>query len=91
MRTNIIDNWESQDEPEHLRTIRDRLLKSNKSVQLLEIFRQVLHQEEVITVDSPEEKELPLSGLVVKQQRILRVQNRIYKFIFDRSWVDLDI
>jgi hypothetical protein len=25
VRTNIIDNWESQDEPEHLRTIRDRL------------------------------------------------------------------
>jgi PAS domain S-box-containing protein len=91
VRTNIINNWESQDEPEHLRTIRDRLLKSNKSVQLLEIFRRVLHQEEVITVDSPEEKELLLSGLVVKQQGILRVQNRIYKLIFDRSWVDLHI
>ncbi|BAY66516.1 two-component sensor serine/threonine kinase [Calothrix brevissima NIES-22] len=91
VRMNIIDNWESQDEPEHLRTIRDRLLKSNKSVQLLEIFRQVLHQEEVITVDSPEEKELLLSGLVVKQQGILRVQNRIYKLIFNRSWVDLHI
>ncbi|MBD2492124.1 AAA family ATPase [Aulosira sp. FACHB-615] len=91
VRTNIIDDWESQDEPEHLRTIRDRLLKSNKSVQLLEIFRQVLHQEEVITVDSPEEKELLLSGLVVKQQGMLRVQNRIYKLIFDHSWVDLHI
>jgi hypothetical protein len=22
----VIDNWESQDEPEHLRTIRDRIL-----------------------------------------------------------------
>ncbi len=91
VRTNMIDNWESQDEPEHLKTIRDRLLKSNKSVQLLEIFRQVLHQEEVITGDSPEEKELLLSGLVVKQQGILRVQNRIYKLIFNRSWVDLHI
>jgi len=50
-----------------------------------------LHQEEVITVDSPEEKELLLSGLVVKQQGILRVQNRIYKLIFNRSWVDLHI
>ncbi|AFZ04560.1 AAA family ATPase [Calothrix sp. PCC 6303] len=91
VRTNIIDNWESQDEPEHLRTIRDRLLKSNKSVQLIEIFRQVLHQGEVIAVDSPEEKQLLLSGLVVKQQGILRVQNRIYKLIFNRSWVDLHI
>lgn len=26
VRSQIIQNWQSQDEPEHLRTIRDRLL-----------------------------------------------------------------
>lgn len=88
VRTNIIDNWESQDEPEHLRTIRDRLLKSKKSVRLLELYRQVLHQREVVAVDSPEERELLLSGLVVKQQGFLRVNNCIYESIFDHSWVE---
>jgi predicted ATPase/GAF domain-containing protein/tRNA A-37 threonylcarbamoyl transferase component Bud32 len=82
VRTNIIDNWESQDEPEHLRTIRDRLLKSQQSVRLLELYRQILHQGEVASADSPEERELLLSGLVVKRQGTLRVQNRIYKSIF---------
>jgi PAS domain-containing protein len=82
VRTNIIDNWESQDEPEHLRTIRDRLLKSKQSVRLLELYRQILHQGEIVAVDSSEERELLLSGLVVKHQGTLRVQNRIYKSIF---------
>ena len=91
VQTKVIDNWESQDEPEHLRTIRDRLLKSQQSIRLLEIYRQVLHQEEVVATDSPEERELLLSGLVVKQQETLRVHNRIYKLIFDRSWVEQHI
>ncbi|MEH2364899.1 AAA family ATPase [Nostoc sp.] len=82
VQRSVIQNWESQDEPEHFRTIRDRLLKSKQSVRLLELYRQILHQGEIIAVDSSEERELLLSGLVVKQQRNLRVQNRIYESIF---------
>ncbi|MBP5972244.1 AAA family ATPase [Brasilonema sp. CT11] len=82
VRRTIIDNWESQDEPEHLRTIRDRLLNSKQSVRLLELYRHILHQGEIVAVDSSEERELLLSGLVVKQQGKLRVQNRIYESIF---------
>lgn len=91
VRTNVIDNWEAQDEPEHLRTIRDRLLRSKQSVRLLEIYRQVLHQEEVVAVNSSEERELLLSGLVVKRQGSLKVNNRIYESIFDRSWAEQHI
>ncbi|MEH2127675.1 AAA family ATPase [Nostoc sp.] len=82
VQRSVIQNWESQDEPEHLRTIRDRLLKNKQSVRLLELYRQILHQGEIIAVDSSEERELLLSGLVVKQQGNLRVQNRIYESIF---------
>jgi hypothetical protein len=88
VQTNVIDNWESQDEPEHLRTIRDRLLRSQQSVRLVEIYRQVLHQEEVVAVNGSEERELLLSGLVAKRQGSLKVNNRIYESIFDRSWVE---
>ena len=91
VQTNIIDNWESQDEPEHLRTIRDRLLRSNQSVRLVEIYRQVLHQEEVVAINSSEERELLLSGLVVKQQGFLKVTSRIYELIFTSSWVEQHI
>jgi WD40 repeat protein len=39
----IIDNWESQDEPEHLRTIRDRILRnSQRAARLLGIYQQIL-------------------------------------------------
>ncbi|NES20699.1 MAG: AAA family ATPase [Symploca sp. SIO3E6] len=88
VQSSIIDNWESQDEPEHLRTIRDRLLNSQQSVQLLEIYQQIQQQGEMVTCDSPAEKELLLSGLVVKQQGLLRVNNRIYESIFNHSWVE---
>ena len=82
VQTKIIDNWESQDEPEHLRTIRDRLFQSQQSERLLELYREVLHQGEVAATNSPEEKELVLSGLVVEKKGIVRVQNRIYRAIF---------
>jgi PAS domain S-box-containing protein len=89
VRTHVIENWESQDEPEHLRTIRDRLLRSEQhAAGLLGLYRQILHQEEVAAVDSSEQMELLLSGLVVKQQEKLKVHNRIYERIFDCSWVD---
>jgi hypothetical protein len=92
VRSQVIDNWESQDEPEHLRTIRDRILKSERQpVRLLELYRQILHRGEVVSVDSPESRELLLSGLVVKQQGSLRIHNRIYELIFDSSWIELHI
>jgi hypothetical protein len=92
VQTQVIDNWESQDEPEHLRTIRDRILKSERqAAQLLEIYRQILQQGEIPVVDTPQARELLLSGLVVKQQGFLKVHNRIYKLIFDNSWMEQHI
>ncbi len=87
VQSKIIDNWEAQDEPEHLKTIRDRLLRSRQSLQILALYRQILEQEVIVT-NNPEERELILSGLVIKQQQSLRVQNRIYASIFDHAWID---
>ncbi len=82
IKTHVIENWESQDEPEHLRTIRDRLLKSKQSDKLLKLYRQILQQGEIASTDLPEERELVLSGLIIKQQETLKVHNRIYQSIF---------
>ena len=87
IQTQVINNWEYQDEPEHLRTIRDRLLKSKRSAQLLELYRQVLEQEEIALTDSAVERELVLSGLIIKKQGLLKVNNRIYQLIFNKSWL----
>ncbi|MGK7917501.1 MAG: AAA-like domain-containing protein, partial [Prochloraceae cyanobacterium] len=92
VRTKIISNWELTDEPEHLKTIRDRLLHSDRSPsRLLKLYREILSQTEVTAVDSPEERELLLSGLVVKQGSCLKVRNQIYKLIFNHSWVELNL
>ncbi len=88
VQTQIIDNWEFQDEPEHLKTIRDRLLKSKRSICLLKLYQQVLKRQDASIVNSPEERELILSGLVVEQQGFLRVQNLIYASIFDCHWLE---
>ena len=85
----IIENWEAQDEPEHLRTIRDRILRNQQRVgQLLGVYQQILQQGEIVADGSSEQTELRLSGLVVQQQGKLKVYNRIYEQIFNREWVE---
>jgi WD40 repeat protein len=43
VKSRIIENWESQDEPEHLRTICDRILRNQqKAGQLLGLYQQIL-------------------------------------------------
>jgi hypothetical protein len=88
VRSRIIENWESQDEPEHLRTIRDRILSNEqRTSRLLGLYQQILQQGEVVVNDSPEQIELRLSGLVVKQEGKLKVYNHIYQSIFNLNWV----
>jgi PAS domain S-box-containing protein len=89
VRSQIVENWESQDEPEHLRTIRDRIFGSEiNPASLLKLYQNIVHQHEFISDDSPEERELLLSGLVIKQQGVLKVHNRIYELIFDGNWLE---
>ncbi|MER3436060.1 MAG: hypothetical protein C4288_22515 [Leptolyngbya sp. ERB_1_1] len=39
----VIENWEAQDQPEHLRTIRDRVLgNESQTGRLLELYQQIL-------------------------------------------------
>ncbi len=89
VRSRIISNWESQDEPEHLRTIRDRILSNETQVgRLLGIYQEVLQQGAVPFDDSPEHMELRLSGLVVTHQNQLKAYNRIYESVFNLAWVE---
>jgi predicted ATPase/GAF domain-containing protein/tRNA A-37 threonylcarbamoyl transferase component Bud32 len=89
VRSRMIKNWESQDEPEHLKTIRDRLLKhQGQVIQLLKVYREVLEGGQIAAVDSPEQMELLLSGLVIQQQENIKVHNRIYASIFNVNWIE---
>ena len=85
----LIENWENLPELEHLRTIRDRLLRrKQRSLKLLKLYQRILLENGLAGNDSSEEKELRLSGLVVKHQGKLRVHNRIYASVFSETWVE---
>ena len=114
VRSHILNDWETHDEPEHLRTIRDRLLRDEQSIgRLLGLYQQILsphhhgsqadisaiaHDAQpnaftlpaahIVADNSPEQLKLLLTGLIVKHQGYLRVQNPIYASVFNRSWVE---
>jgi len=86
--TKIIENWETQDEPEHLKTVRDRVLHSSiPTEQLLRVYQQIWEAGKMPSTDTPEEQVLLLSGLVEKEEGKLKVKNRIYQAIFNLDWL----
>ncbi len=88
----VIDNWESHDEPVHLKTIRERIFRNEKRAgRLLGMYQQILQQGFLNTDESPEQTELRLSGLVVKRHGKLVVYNRIYQEIFNSKWVNKEL
>ncbi|QSJ15895.1 ABC transporter substrate-binding protein [Nostoc sp. UHCC 0702] len=88
VKSQIIENWEEQDNPQHFRTIRDRIINSQEpTVNLLKLYQKIRQQQELITDDSPEQSELILSGLVVENNRKLKIYNLIYQLVFDDNWL----
>lgn len=88
VKTYLIDNWEAQDEPPHLKTIRDRVLRMGpRSESLLQLYQQILQCGEIPSDESRQQMELRLSGLVVKQAGKLKIYNRIYSTIFNTQWI----
>jgi WD40 repeat protein len=98
VRSRLVDNWEIQDQPEHFKTIRDRILWSseNRQGKLLGLYQQILISEPsmqkiecgIIADDTPEQTELRITGLVVKREGKLRVYNPVYAAIFNQNWVN---
>ncbi|WP_052050234.1 AAA-like domain-containing protein [Leptolyngbya sp. KIOST-1] len=84
----VIHTWETQDDPEHLRTIRDRLLRQpQRTGQLLGLYQTLLGKGAIAYTGNPEQTALLLTGLVSRHQGQLQVKNPIYQVIFDADWV----
>jgi hypothetical protein len=94
VRSKVITNWEAQDEPEHLKTIRNYLIRTDKqnephhTRQLLSFYQQILENNGAAVDDSPTQIDLRLAGVVVKRADRLEICNRIYAQVFDRSWLE---
>jgi WD40 repeat protein len=92
VRSRIIENWEAQDEPPHLRTIQNRLLSNEQQIgHLLGTYQRILQAGEIPFDNSSAQTELRLSGLVAEQQGRLKVYNEIYKEVFTQEWVDQNL
>ena len=92
VRSQIIDNWESQDKPAHLKIIRDRLLHDKqRAISRLKLYRQIWQHGGVAKNDSLEQIELQLLGLALKQENELKVANRIYQKVFNLNWIEREL
>jgi hypothetical protein len=90
----IIKNWQTQDNPAHLKTIQNRL-SENKSLtfDLLNLYEKILQSEnQSLKADNNSQKQhrLKLSGLVLQEKGFLKPYNRIYQEIFNESWVETE-
>jgi len=102
VQSRIIRNWKIQDDPEHLRTIRDRIQRNDqRAARMLTLYQQILQSgqtsaskeqrfksDRVKADDSREQIELLLSGLVIQEQGYLQVRCAIYEKIFNLTWIE---
>ncbi|MDB9506177.1 AAA-like domain-containing protein [Microcystis aeruginosa CS-338/01] len=92
IQSQVISNWVSQDSPEHLKTIRNRLL--NKRVtgrRMLKLYLEILKNGEITDDGSLDQIELRLTGLVVEDRQKLKVYNKIYRNVFNENWVTTEL
>ncbi len=89
VRSHLIHHWETQDNPEHLRTIRDRLLADEgRSGRLLGLYQRIVAQGRIPVEGSADQAELKLSGIAIARDGHLQVTNPIYVEVFNDSWVN---
>ena len=90
VETHLINNWETQVAAEHLQQIRENLIHNQQCdpLSLLELYKLVWQQGEVLVDHSPEQAELLHLGLVVQEKDLLKLGNRIYQSVFDRYWIE---
>jgi WD40 repeat protein len=91
IQNHILNNWEVQDNPEHLKTIRDRLVREPDRDRLLSrlgLYQQLLQEKTLKFDNSDEQFQLLLTGLVTKKQNQLEIYNPIYKNIFNEDWLN---
>ncbi|NJR52216.1 MAG: hypothetical protein HC780_24220 [Leptolyngbyaceae cyanobacterium CSU_1_3] len=88
VRSQILDQWEAHDEPEHLKTIQARLRsREEQRSRLLGLYQELLHCRELVANESTEQLALRLTGVATRRSSQLQIYNPIYRSVFDAEWV----
>ncbi len=83
----IIDNWQNKDRPEHLRTIRDRMVKDDaNSMFNLEAYGRLLSTG-VIHIEKEDYSRFGLTGIVNIHNGVISIRAKLYKEIFNPAWL----
>ena len=89
VRERILNNWEERDEPEHLKTIRDKFIKNQIDPKLLlETYLQVVENGFIQDYGAWEHQELFMSGIVGRSEGKLTIYNSIYEQLFNKQWIE---
>jgi AAA-like domain len=79
---NILHNWADQDDPVHLRSIRDRLNQSPRRQSLYRLYHQISTGMRIPCSGNALQAELLITGLVRCEHQHLRCANKIYQHVF---------
>ncbi|GBF79002.1 AAA-like domain-containing protein [Aphanothece sacrum] len=79
----IINNWESQDNPPHLRTIYQRVKHINDNSNFFEKYSKNAILKGIKGNSFKDDLELRLSGLMVRKNNQLEIYNKIYIYVFE--------
>jgi tetratricopeptide (TPR) repeat protein len=83
----LFDGAAATDEPD-LRLVRDGVYTSPRRRQLLALYRQIYQGKQVAHNEhSPEQGWLKLVGLVRVENGSLKVNNEIYRLVFNLDWI----
>jgi len=90
VQTKIIDDWEAQDQPLHLRTLQDRILQhgGQRPDHLLALYQQILQHHVLDASDNHEQTLLRFTGLITLRSGKLEIYNPIYQAVFNQDWVN---
>lgn len=85
----IIQDWETNDNPPHLRPIISKLISQNeKTIKMLNLYREILLHREIKPRHNVYESELILSGLIIQVKDSLKINNLIYQEVFNLDWTE---
>lgn len=90
IRKYIIDNWETGVAQQHFKQLSSALLYdlNYSPISLLQTYRQIWQQLAVESNGSLEQARLLEIGLIVQQNGLIRIANRIYREVFNHIWID---
>lgn len=84
----IIKNWIIQDDPEHLKTILDRILNVKDLPRTLRLYQDILQGKQIQFMINQVHIDLYLSGLVTRKTGFFQLNNHIYTTIFNHQWLE---